>query len=55
MLDESRTNSTIVAAYRQRTATSEALASRARQVLPSGIVHASRQLNPYPIYVNRAQ
>lgn len=55
MLDESRTNSTIIAAYRQRTATSEALASRARQVLPSGIVHDSRQMDPYPIYVNRAQ
>jgi glutamate-1-semialdehyde 2,1-aminomutase len=55
MLDESRTNSTIVTAYRERTAASQALARRARRVLPSGIVHDSRQLDPYPVYVNRAE
>jgi glutamate-1-semialdehyde 2,1-aminomutase len=55
MLDESRTNSAIITAYRERTATSEMLTSRARQVLPSGIVHDARQLDPYPIYVNRAE
>jgi glutamate-1-semialdehyde 2,1-aminomutase len=49
------TNSGIIAAYRQRTAESGVLASRARQVLPSGIVHDSRHLDPYPIYVNRAE
>ena len=54
MPDEKRTNSAIIAAYRGRTAASQALASRARQVLPSGIVHDSRHLDPYPIYVNRA-
>lgn len=55
MLDESRTNSTIIAAYRQRTAASEALATRARRALPSGIVHDSRHMDPYSIYVNRAE
>ena len=55
MLDESRTNSTIIAAYRQRTAASEALAKRASRVLPSGIVHDSRHMDPYSIYVNRAE
>ena len=55
MLDERSTNSTIIAAYRQRTASSEALATRARRVLPSGIVHDSRHMDPYSIYVNRAE
>jgi len=54
MLDESRTNSGIISRYRERTAASEALAARAREALPSGIVHDSRHLNPHPIYVNRA-
>lgn len=54
MPDKSPTNSGIIAAYRERTAASEALASRAREVLPSGIVHDSRHLSPHPIYVNRA-
>ena len=55
MHDEHRTNSRITALYRQRTSASQALASRAREVLPSGIVHDSRHLDPYPIYVNRAE
>lgn len=55
MSNEGRTNSKIVAAYRERTAASGALATRAREVLPSGIVHDSRHLAPYPIYVNRAE
>lgn len=54
MSEETHTNSRIVAAYRQRTAASEALAARARRVFPSGIVHDSRHLDPYPLYVNRA-
>jgi len=54
MPGESRTNSKIVTAYRERNAASQALAARARQVLPSGIVHDSRHLDPFPIYVNRA-
>jgi len=55
MPEESPTNSRIVASYRERTATSQALAARARRVLPSGIVHDSRHLDPYPIYVERAE
>lgn len=55
MPDKSLTNSGIIAAYRARTTGSEALAARARRVLPSGIVHDSRHLHPYPIYVNRAR
>ena len=54
MREDRPTNSTITACYRQRTATSRDLASRAHEVLPSGIVHDSRHLDPYPIYVNRA-
>ncbi len=48
-------NSPIVAAYRQRTPTSAAMAAAARQVLPSGIVHDARRLDPYPVYVERAR
>jgi len=55
MLDENPSKSKIIAAYRERTTTSEALALRARQLLPSGIVHDSRHQEPYPIYVNRAK
>ena len=55
MPQETPTNSRIVAAYRQRTPTSQALAARARRVLPSGIVHDSRRLDPYPLYVQRAR
>ncbi len=55
MLDENRRKSTIIATYCERTATSEALALRARQLLPSGIVHDSRHQEPYPLYVNRAK
>jgi glutamate-1-semialdehyde 2,1-aminomutase len=54
MLDATHTNSTIIGRYRERTATSRSLAARARQVLPSGIVHDARHLDPYPIYVDRA-
>jgi glutamate-1-semialdehyde 2,1-aminomutase len=55
MLDASHGNSAIVAAYCRKTPTSRELASRARQVLPSGIVHDARRLDPHPIYVNRAE
>ena len=53
MLDKSHTKSAIIDAYRERTATSEALASRTQQVLPGGIVHDSLHLDPYSISVNR--
>jgi len=44
----------IVALYEARTAKSAALAERARKVLPSGIVHDSRRLQPHSIYVTHA-
>src|SRR5215469_1764124 len=49
------TNSAIVTDYRARTATSGALFERARKVLPSGITHDARYLDPYSIHVARAK
>ncbi|MCW5747609.1 MAG: aspartate aminotransferase family protein [Alphaproteobacteria bacterium] len=49
------TNSTIVADYRARTQASAALFERARHLFPSGITHDTRYLDPYPLYVQRAQ
>jgi glutamate-1-semialdehyde 2,1-aminomutase len=48
------TNSPIVAAYRERTGGSARLAKRALEIFPSGIVHDSRRLDPYEIYVTHA-
>ncbi len=53
-MDTTATNSPIVSAYREKTAGSAKLSSRAREVLPSGIVHDSRRLDPYEIYVTHA-
>ena len=47
-------NSKIVARYRERTPGSEERSQAARSVFPSGIVHDSRRVLPYPIYVERA-
>ncbi len=52
--DSSPTNSAIVADYRARTGGSAALYERARKVLPSGITHDARYLDPYSIHVSRA-
>lgn len=49
------TNSTVVAAYREKTPTSERLAAEAHTLLPSGLTHDSRRLAPYGIYVERAE
>ncbi|MCK6453354.1 MAG: aminotransferase class III-fold pyridoxal phosphate-dependent enzyme [Alphaproteobacteria bacterium] len=49
------TNSSIVAAYRERTPKSSALAEEARRVLPSGIAHDARYCEPYGVYIDRAQ
>ncbi|MGH7056314.1 MAG: aminotransferase class III-fold pyridoxal phosphate-dependent enzyme, partial [Acetobacteraceae bacterium] len=49
------TNSRIVAEYRARTPGSAALAREARELLPSGIAHDGRHLDPYNIYVVRAE
>lgn len=48
------TNSRIVAAYRARTPGSAALAREAAALLPSGITHDARYLEPYGIYIERA-
>jgi glutamate-1-semialdehyde 2,1-aminomutase len=55
MPDAPPTNSPIVSAYRQNTAESFRLWRDARNVFPGGIVHDSRHMAPYPIYVARAQ
>eukprot|EP01037_Dinobryon_pediforme_P012414 gene12414-12501_t len=47
-------NSGIVAQYRQRTPKSWALAQQAASLLPSGIAHDSRHVDPYGVYIDRA-
>lgn len=54
-LERSLTNSMIVAAYREKTPTSERLAAEAHALFPSGLTHDSRHLTPYGIYVERAE
>lgn len=46
---------TIEASYRSRTRRSAALAKQARTLFPSGVTHDSRYLEPYGVYVERAQ
>lgn len=48
------TNSGIVARYRARTRRSAELAREAASLLPSGIAHDSRHVDPYGIYIDRA-
>ena len=55
MPDTSLTNSRIVAAYREKTPKSAALAERANSVFPSGITHDTRKISPYGVYIERAQ
>jgi glutamate-1-semialdehyde 2,1-aminomutase len=55
MLATQPSNSRIIAAYREKTPGSAALAAEARTLLPSGITHDSRHLSPYGIYVERAK
>ncbi|WP_425067382.1 aspartate aminotransferase family protein [Reyranella sp.] len=52
--DSSQTNSAVVADYKARTGKSAALFERAHKVLPSGITHDARYLDPYSIHVSRA-
>jgi glutamate-1-semialdehyde 2,1-aminomutase len=54
MPDRTLSNSTILAAYRERTPRSAALATEAKSYLPSGISHDGRYIDPYGIYVERA-
>ena len=49
------TNSRIIGAYRERTPGSEELAREANQLFPSGITHDARNVDPYGIFVSRAQ
>ncbi len=51
----SRVDSPIVADYCRRTPGSAKLATEAATVFPSGITHDGRHLEPYGIYVDRAQ
>ncbi len=44
----------IVARYREKTPGSAALFERARETFPSGLTHDSRVLEPYPLFVERA-
>jgi glutamate-1-semialdehyde 2,1-aminomutase len=53
-MDMIDTNSRIVAAYRAKTPGSADLAREAATLLPSGIAHDGRHLDPYGIYVERA-
>jgi glutamate-1-semialdehyde 2,1-aminomutase len=48
------TASDIVAAYRERTPHSAALAAEAHALLPSGVTHDVRHVKPYGIYIERA-
>ena len=52
---EALSNSRIEATYRERTRRSAELAREARDLFPSGITHDSRKLDPYTIYVDRAE
>ncbi len=47
--------SSILDMYRSRTPRSAALAAQARELLPGGVAHDARLLEPYGIYVSRAQ
>ena len=55
MPDSLTTNSPIIAAYRAATPGSAARAERAAQLFPSGITHDSRYIEPYGLYITRAQ
>ena len=48
-------NSGIVQAYLTKTPGSATLAAEAKDILPSGIVHDARHMQPYGIYVVRAE
>lgn len=48
-------NSLIVSRYREKTPGSAKLADQAAELFPSGLTHDSRYLEPYALYVDRAQ
>jgi glutamate-1-semialdehyde 2,1-aminomutase len=55
MPDTLTTNSQIIAAYRAATPGSAARAAEAAELFPSGITHDSRYIEPYGLYIDRAQ
>src|SRR4029077_142482 len=55
MPDTLTTNSPVIAAYRAATPGSAANALRAAEMFPSGITHDSRYIEPYGLYITRAQ
>ncbi|MGD9617712.1 MAG: aspartate aminotransferase family protein [Alphaproteobacteria bacterium] len=55
MPDTLTTNSQIIAAYRAATPGSAERAQRAADLFPSGITHDSRYIEPYGLYITRAQ
>jgi glutamate-1-semialdehyde 2,1-aminomutase len=55
MPDTAMTNSPIVSAYRAATPGSAAAAARAQALFPSGITHDSRYIEPYGLYITRAE
>ncbi len=54
-MDDLLSNSSILSAYRARTPGSAELAKEAATLFPSGVTHDSRHLEPYGVYVSRAQ
>ena len=54
MSDAAISNSGIIAAYLEKTPTSAGMAEKAKSLLPSGIAHDTRYIEPYGIYVERA-
>jgi glutamate-1-semialdehyde 2,1-aminomutase len=55
MPDTLTTNSPIIAAYRAATPGSAAAAEKASRLFPSGVTHDSRYIEPYGLYITRAQ
>lgn len=55
MLATARPNLTIDAAYREQTPGSARLAAEARELFPSGVTHDGRFLEPYGVYIDRAE
>src|SRR5438067_1841450 len=55
MPDTLTTNSPIIAGYRAATPGSAAASEKASRLFPSGVTHDSRYIEPYGLYITRAQ
>src|SRR5258707_7891394 len=55
MPDNLTTNSPVIAAYRAATPGSAAAAEKAGRLFLSGVTHDSRYIEPYGLYITRAQ